>query len=137
MPPRPMRLTSLEDPIALVQLAWGGPFRHLEDERQPAIERLDHSRSRRWLNQSTHSSVANSTSWRPSRATAADQLGLVQPDDDLGQGVVERVTATVRKRNVDTHEDLTAQKALLDPGSASRRQLRPGLLRHHVRGIPV
>jgi hypothetical protein len=37
-----MQLASLEDPIALVQLGWGDRFRHLEDERQSAVERLDH-----------------------------------------------------------------------------------------------
>ena len=41
MPPRPVQLASLEDPIALVQFRWGDRFRDMERERQPGVERLD------------------------------------------------------------------------------------------------
>ena len=51
------------------------------------------SRSRRWLNQSTHSKVAYSTSPPPPRPTPADQLGLEQADDRLGQRVVVGIAA--------------------------------------------
>jgi hypothetical protein len=51
------------------------------------------SSSRRWLNQSTHSSVAYSTSSIPLPRTApADELALVEADDRLGQSIVERVS---------------------------------------------
>lgn len=46
---------------------------------------------RRWLYQSTHSAVANSTSASLRQAAAFDQFGLVQPDRGLQQGVVQRV----------------------------------------------
>jgi hypothetical protein len=36
-----VQLAALEDPIALVRLGWGDRFRHLEDERQSAVDRLD------------------------------------------------------------------------------------------------
>jgi hypothetical protein len=46
------------------------------------------------VNQSTHSKVAYSTWSMPFPGAApADQVGLGQPDDRLGQGVVERVPA--------------------------------------------
>ena len=42
----------------------------------------------RWLNQSTHSRVANSTSFQTAPwSVAPDPLGLVEAVDDLGQGV--------------------------------------------------
>ena len=48
----------------------------------------------RWLNQSTHSrvnwfEVVESTPWSP----VADQFGLVEADDRLGQGVIEAVAS--------------------------------------------
>jgi hypothetical protein len=41
VPPRPLQLAALEAPIALVRLGWGCRFRHLEDERQSVVDRLD------------------------------------------------------------------------------------------------
>jgi hypothetical protein len=57
------------------------------------------SSSRRLLNQSTHSSVANSTASKGSPWSAPmDHLGLVKAVDRLGQGVVIAVADTADRR---------------------------------------
>ncbi len=53
------------------------------------------SSSRRWLNQSTHSSVANSTASKDRHGPASmDDLRLEQADHRLGESVIVRVADT-------------------------------------------
>ena len=57
------------------------------------------SRSRRLLNQSTHSSVANSTaSNERHRPASMDDLGLVEAVDRLGESVVVAVADAANRR---------------------------------------
>ena len=57
------------------------------------------SRSRRLLNQSTHSSVANSTaSKRPPWSAPMDDLGLVEAVDRLGESIVVAVADAADRR---------------------------------------
>jgi len=57
--------------------------------------------SRRWLNQSTQVSVANSTASKEPRPPTMDDLSLVEAVYRLGQGVVTAVTDAA-DRGLDT-----------------------------------
>ena len=56
------------------------------------------SSSRRLLNQSTHSSVANSTASKTARPSPMDDLGLVEAVDGLGEGIVVAVADAAYRR---------------------------------------
>ena len=57
------------------------------------------SKSRRLLNQSTHSSVANSTNFeRPPRSSPMDHLGLVEAIDRLGESIVVGIADATNRR---------------------------------------
>ena len=90
------------------------------------------SSSRRLLNQSTHSSVANSTaSQRPPRPAPMDHLGLVEPVDRLGERVVVAV-ADAADRGLDA--GLGQALGVLDRDVLRRRDPSDGRGRHRVTG---